>query len=97
MEAGYLDDLAERFKKGDFTHMIQGREKAGMLDADIDLAWVSFGALLSVTRFPVSAWDEVVRSNMSKVNPETGKMDRDANGKIKKAAEYTPPSLERFV
>lgn len=97
MEADFLDQLSSRFKIGHFTHLIQQADKGEMLDADIDSAWVSFGALLSLTSYPVGAWDEVVRSNMSKTNPATGKMDRDENGKIMKAATYTPPNLGQFV
>lgn len=42
-------------------------------------------------------WAEVHRSNMSKVNPETGYMDRNANGKAIKGPNFFEPELEPII
>lgn len=45
----------------------------------------------------VLAFELVHESNMSKVNPETGKPDRREDGKILKGPNYQPPSMARAV
>lgn len=42
-------------------------------------------------------WAEVHRSNMSKVNPETGYMDKNEAGKVVKPATFFQPDLERII
>jgi predicted HAD superfamily Cof-like phosphohydrolase len=43
------------------------------------------------------AWDEVLRSNMAKVDRVTGKVNRREDGKILKPEGWTPPDLTKFV
>lgn len=43
------------------------------------------------------AWDEVWSSNMSKLDPETGKAIHREDGKILKPASYRPPDLLSLV
>jgi predicted HAD superfamily Cof-like phosphohydrolase len=43
------------------------------------------------------AWEEVKRSNLDKIDYETGKVIRRADGKILKPEGWTPPNLESFV
>jgi len=43
------------------------------------------------------AWDEVARSNLSKIDPVTGKVNKRADGKVLKPEGWTPPNLEPFV
>lgn len=45
----------------------------------------------------VLAFELVHASNMSKVNPETGKPDRREDGKILKGPNYVPPSMAKAV
>ena len=45
----------------------------------------------------VLCFEIVHASNMSKVNPETGKPDRREDGKILKGPNYTPPSMQKAV
>lgn len=42
-------------------------------------------------------WKEVHRSNMSKVNPETGYMDKNERGKAIKPPTYFDPDLEPII
>ena len=42
-------------------------------------------------------WDEVLRSNMSKVDPETGRVRRRADGKILKPEGWKSPDLESIL
>lgn len=43
------------------------------------------------------AWREVARSNLAKIDPETGVCIKRADGKILKPADWTPPDLTPYV
>lgn len=67
------------------------------LDAIIDLLVVIIGYGLS-RGFPmVEAWDEVLRSNMAKIDSRTGTVLRRADGKILKPAGWTAPDIQRIL
>ena len=67
------------------------------LDAIIDLLVVIIGYGLS-RGFPmVGAWDEVLRSNMAKIDPLTGTVLRRADGKILKPVGWTAPDLDSVI
>lgn len=95
--AEMLDMRGNELKKGDWDTDIAAADKVELVDGDADLLWVSAGAMLSMSPDPQGAWKEVVRSNMSKVNPETGRMDRNADGKIMKSKTYSKPNLAPFL
>ena len=67
------------------------------LDAIIDLLVVIIGYGLS-RGFPmVEAWDEVLRSNMAKIDPLTGTVRKREDGKILKPAGWTAPDIARVI
>lgn len=71
--------------------------KVEMFDAILDLIVVCIGAGHSAG-FPMQAgWEEVTKSNMSKVDKETGKVLRRSDGKIIKGESYHPPNLAPLV
>ena len=43
------------------------------------------------------AWNEVARSNLSKIDPTTGKVNKRNDGKVMKPEGWTPPNLKPFV
>jgi predicted HAD superfamily Cof-like phosphohydrolase len=43
------------------------------------------------------AWDEVLKSNMAKVDPVTRKVKRREDGKILKPEGWKPPDLSKFT
>jgi hypothetical protein len=67
------------------------------LDAVIDTIVVLIGYAHSCGYDVSAAWGEVMRSNMSKVDPATGKVIRRADGKILKGPLFSPPDLSRFL
>lgn len=67
------------------------------LDALIDILVVTIGAIHSMGADGQGAWDEVMRSNFSKVDEATGKVIKRADGKILKPDTYFPPSLAQYV
>lgn len=67
------------------------------LDALIDILVVTVGAIHSMGADGQGAWNEVMRSNNSKIDKETGKVIKRADGKILKPESYFPPKLEPYV
>ena len=83
------------FKAGEYDHLVVDADREALLDADVDLAWVTIGSMLSQGADVTGAMNEVVRSNMSKM--VDGRMVKDANGKVVKPDTYSPPNLAPFV
>jgi predicted HAD superfamily Cof-like phosphohydrolase len=67
------------------------------VDALIDILVVTIGALHSIGVDVNGAWGEVVRSNMAKIDPETGKVRKREDGKVLKPEGWTPPELKQFL
>ena len=76
---------------------LKERDVVEELDAIIDLLVVIIGYGLS-RGFPmVEAWDEVLRSNMAKIDSRTGTVLRRADGKILKPTGWSAPDLARVL
>jgi predicted HAD superfamily Cof-like phosphohydrolase len=43
------------------------------------------------------AWNEVMRTNVEKIDAKTGKVTRREDGKILKPEGWTPPNLKPYV
>ncbi len=67
------------------------------LDACMDMIWVILGYCYMRGWDVNGAWNEVARSNLAKINPETGKVIKNENGKVMKPDGWTPPQLEQFT
>jgi predicted HAD superfamily Cof-like phosphohydrolase len=67
------------------------------VDALIDILVVTIGALHSIGVDVEDAWNEVVRTNMAKIDPETGKVRKREDGKVLKPEGWTPPDLKQFL
>lgn len=69
------------------------------LDALIDLQYVLDGAFLSFGMAAVKelAFDEVHRSNMSKLGADGKPIRREGDGKVMKGPNYFAPDLGQFV
>ena len=67
------------------------------LDACCDLIWVTIGYALSRGWDISGAFNEVARSNMSKIDSLSGKVLKRADGKVMKPATFSEPELKQFV
>ena len=69
------------------------------LDALIDLQYVLDGAFLSFGMQAVKdlAFDEVHRSNMSKLGADGKPIRREGDGKVMKGPNYFAPDLGKFI
>lgn len=93
-----IEAAAADFKVGLFDEKIAAADPVGLLDDCCDITWVAIGAGFSMGADMHGALAEVAASNMSKVDPDTGKMKKHpVTGKIMKGDAYRPPRLNDFV
>lgn len=101
------------FKDGTMDVAVEEAGRAAMLDADIDLAWVTIGSALSQGADVEGAAGEVARANMDKLHlchcedadftpckkcRDTGRYAlKDENGKVKKPGGWVAPNIEPFA
>lgn len=65
--AHQLHERSLSFKSGTYDSMVESADRAAMLDADIDLAWVTLGSAFSQGADVEGAADEVTMANLSKL------------------------------
>lgn len=70
---------------------------AELVDGAIDTIYVCLGLMNSLGVDFQKAWDEVHRSNMSKLCPDTGKAIKNIAGKVQKPPHFEPPNLAAVV
>ena len=91
----YAKLIEEEFYE--FMDAFTQNDNVEQLDACMDMIWVILG-YCHMKNFKVSqAWDEVAKSNFAKVDKETGKVNRRADGKILKPEGWKPPDLKEYV
>lgn len=67
------------------------------LDALVDILVVTIGAIHSMGANAEGAWNEVMRTNLAKIDPITGKVRKREDGKVLKPKDWTPPDLEPYL
>jgi len=67
------------------------------LDALIDILVVTVGAIHSMGADAEGAWNEVMRTNLAKIDPITGKVRKREDGKVLKPAGWSSPELAPFL
>ena len=67
------------------------------IDACFDMMWVIIGYMKSRGWDCEAIWDEGAKSNLSKIDPVTGKVIRREDGKILKPEGWKPPDFTKFV
>lgn len=81
----------------EYTEFLQAKDKVDELDACMDMIWVILG-YCHMRGFKVdAAWNEVARSNLAKINQQTGKVIKREDGKVMKPQGWTPPDLTGYV
>ena len=91
----YKNLIREEFDE--FIRAFHESDNEGQLDGCMDLIWVILGYCY-MKQFDVDgAWNEVARSNLSKIDPTTGKVNKRKDGKVLKPDGWTPPNLKPFV
>ena len=80
-------ELADGWKAGDLVEVA---------DACADLIWVVQGLCHTLGIPQQKVWDEVARSNMSKIS-DNGKVLKRADGKVQKPESYSPPNIKAII
>jgi predicted HAD superfamily Cof-like phosphohydrolase len=91
----YRNLIAEEFNE--FIVALNKKDEVEQLDACMDMIWVILGFCYMKGYDVEGAWKEVTRSNLAKINPVTGKVDKRSDGKVLKPEGWTPPQLGQFV
>jgi predicted HAD superfamily Cof-like phosphohydrolase len=91
----YAKLISEEF--AEFLQAYFEKDNVEQLDAVCDLVWVLVGYAKSRGWDIEGAFDEVARSNMSKLDPATGKPIKREDGKVMKGENYFRPELEKYV
>lgn len=91
----YHNLIVEEYSE--FIHARRDNDEEEQLDACMDMIWVILGFCHMKGYNVAGAWDEVVRTNMAKVDPVTGKVRRREDGKILKPEGWQPPDMSKFL
>lgn len=81
----------------DFIAQIAREHVIEMADGTTDTAVVNSGFALSLGVDGAACYAEVAGSNLSKRNPDTGRIDKEPNGKWIKGRDYYAPNLATVV
>ena len=92
----YLNLIDEEHNE-ELKEAVANEDTVEVLDALIDILVVTIGAINSIGADAEGAWNEVMRTNFAKVDPETGKVRRREDGKVLKPADWPPPNLAPFI
>ena len=91
----YHNLIVEEYSE--FIAARNAKDDAEQLDACMDMIWVILGFCHMKGYNVQGAWDEVLKTNMAKVDPKTGKVRRREDGKILKPEGWQPPDMSKFV
>jgi predicted HAD superfamily Cof-like phosphohydrolase len=91
----YTKLIEEEFKE--LKVAVDNVDELETLDALIDILVVTVGAIHSMGADAEGAWREVMRSNLSKIDRETGRVRKREDGKVLKPVNYSPPDLKPFL
>ena len=91
----YLKLIEEEAEE--LNQAIIAKDRVEMLDALIDMVVVTVGAIHSMGADGEGAWNEVMRTNFAKIDPETGRVRKREDGKVLKPEGSKPPELAKFV
>lgn len=93
-------ELYQKLVREEFDEFVRdyfAGDEVGQLDGCMDLIWVTLGYCYMKGFDVGGAWAEVARSNLSKIDPATGKVIKRNDGKVLKPEGWTPPDLKPFV
>jgi len=91
----YLDLIREEVEELELALIRNDRIEE--LDALIDILVVTIGAIHSIGADGEGAWNEVMRTNFAKIDPETGKVRKRDDGKVLKPEGWKAPELEPYL
>jgi len=91
----YLSLIEEEYYE--LRDAVEAGDTVEQLDALIDILVVTMGAIRAGGFDGAGAWQEVMRTNFAKIDPDTGKVHKREDGKVLKPADWSPPNLAKFI
>ena len=91
----YLSLIDEEYQE--LINAIEANDRVEQLDALVDILVVTMGAIRAGGFDGEGAWEEVMRTNFAKIDPETGKVRKREDGKVLKPEGWQPPKLDVFL
>jgi len=88
----YLDLIDEEVQE-----LKDSTTPADDLDALVDILVVTIGAIYSMGANAEGAWQEVMATNLAKIDRVTGKVHKREDGKVLKPVGWTPPNLKSYL
>ena len=93
--AMYLSLIKEEYDE--LITAIFDDDKVEQLDALVDILVVTMGAIRAGGMDGEGAWKEVMDTNFTKIDPETGKVRKREDGKVLKPEGWKAPELAQFI
>lgn len=90
----YFNLIVEEF--WELKDAMQKQDMVEIADACADLKWVIEGLENSLNIPQQEVWDEVSRSNLSKIS-SNGKVIKREDGKVLKPDTYSPPDIKKIL
>jgi len=81
----------------EFIQAVLDKDDVEQLDACMDMIWVILGYCYMKNYNVYGAWEEVARSNLSKIDRKTGKVIKREDGKVLKPEGWASPDLKSFI
>ena len=91
----YLNLIDEEV--AELEEAVMADDRVEQLDALVDILVVTMGAIRAAGWDGEGAWDEVMRTNFAKIDPDTGKVRKREDGKVLKPEGWKAPELAQFV
>ena len=91
----YRDLIKEEVEE--LNAAIKENDEVEQLDALIDILVVTIGAIHSMGADAEGAWQEVLKTNLAKIDSSTGKVIKREDGKVLKPQGWEPPNLLPFI
>jgi predicted HAD superfamily Cof-like phosphohydrolase len=91
----YRSLIAEEYDE--FCQALIMRDDVEQLDACMDMIWVILGYCYMKNFQVYGAWEEVAKSNLSKIDKKTGKVLKREDGKVMKPEGWKPPDLGSYA
>lgn len=91
----YLDLIQEEYTE--LFDAYHANDRVEQLDALIDILVVTMGAIRAGGFDGEGAWQEVMRTNFAKIDPDTGKVRKREDGKVLKPEGWQPPNLTPYL
>ena len=93
-------DLYFRLIREEFDELVKAyfeKDIIEIADGCADLKWVIEGLEHTLQLPQQEIWNEVARSNLDKIDKETGKVLKRADGKVLKPKNWTTPNIKSIL